>query len=390
MRQGNGSGRRQNQPNTPNGKTRKGYVSIVAPSHSRALPAVTVILPIRNEEKHIQACLETLLAQDYPADKVEILLIDGRSTDNTRATVAQVAAQHPDRRIHLLDNPQQIVPHALNIGIRAATADIIIRMDGHTVPAPNYITACVNALEATGAANVGGVIGHHSDTPFGQAVAYAQSHPLGVGGAKFRYATKGQYVDTVPFGAFRREGLEKAGLFDESLVRNQDYELNVRIRKAGGTIYLDPAIKATYTPRDTPAKLWRQYLEYGWWRVETLRRHPDSLRWRQAVPPVFVATLALLVLATLFTPAAALLLPALVLPYAGTLGVVAFTLRDKIPGIWRFPLAIAIMHLAWSAGFWCNILSFGRYPFQAGRPHVPDLPPDLQPPPDPTGSFVHR
>jgi cellulose synthase/poly-beta-1,6-N-acetylglucosamine synthase-like glycosyltransferase len=337
---------------------------------SESLRSASVILPIRNEVKHIRTCLERLLTQDYPADKLEILVIDGMSEDGTRDIVREMIREHPERRLRLLDNPKRIVPPALNIGIQAAEGEIVIRMDGHTVPAPDYVSACVRALEATGAANVGGVIGHTSDTPFGKAVAKAQGHPLGVGGAKFRYAKEGQYVDTVPFGAFRREIFEKTGLFDESMIRNQDYEMNVRIRKTGGKIYLDPAIHAVYTPRDTPRRLWKQYFEYGWWRVETIRRHPDSLRWRQAIPPVFVAAVVLLGLLS-FWPVARALLALAVVPYVAVLGATSWRLRRELARPWQFGLAVAIMHFAFGLGFWTNLLSGGRWPYRAQPPQVP-------------------
>jgi succinoglycan biosynthesis protein ExoA len=337
-------------------------------------PVISVVLPIRNEAKHIRTCLERLLGQDYPADKLEILVIDGMSEDGTRDIVREMMAEHPERRLKLLDNPKKIVPPALNIGIQAAEGEIIVRMDGHTVPAPNYVSACVEALARSGAANAGGRLNPKSDRGFGRAVMLAQSHPLGAGGAKFHYADEPQFVDTVYLGAYRREIFERAGLFDESMVRNQDYEMNVRIRKAGGKIYLDPKIVSEYTPRDTPRKLWKQYFEYGWWRVETVRRHPDSLRWRQALPPAFVAAVVLLGLLSFWPVARALLALALV-PYVAVLALTSWKLRRDLERPWQFGLAVAIMHFAFGLGFWSSLLSGGRWPYRAAPPQVPRFAP---------------
>jgi hypothetical protein len=213
------------------------------------------VLPIRNEADHIEACLERLLRQDYPRDRLEVLVVDGASDDGTPEVVERVRANHPDADLRLLDNPQRTVPPALNIGIRAARGDVIVRMDGHAVPAPDYVAACVAALARSGAANVGGVVEAEGATPFGQAVALATQHPLGAGDAKHRIGGAAGDVDTVPFGAFRRDVFDKVGLFDESLVRNQDYEFNVRIRAAGERVHFDPRIRFAYTPRGSARAL---------------------------------------------------------------------------------------------------------------------------------------
>jgi succinoglycan biosynthesis protein ExoA len=341
---------------------------------------VSVVLPVRNEEAHIRGCLENLLAQDYPKHMFEILVVDGMSTDNTRAVVQEMAVAHPEVAIRLLENPAKIVPPALNIGIRAAQGEVVVRMDGHTVPAPSYISACVRALEQTQAANVGGLMQPVGDTPFGEAVALAQSHRLGVGDAKFHYSQEPAYVDTVYMGAFRKAIFEKAGLFDESMVRNQDYEMNIRIRKAGGKIYLDPHIQSTYAPRNTPQKLWRQYFQYGWWRVETLRRHPDSLRWRQFLPAFFVFCLIFLGLTSPFLAVSQFLLAAQLGLYGLAIMIATIDVirkpnlsKELRSRILLFPLSLVILHISWGAGFLLSLLSRGRYPYSADRPRVPLL-----------------
>ena len=340
-------------------------------------PDVSIVLPIRNEESFIEDCLERLLLQDYPPSHVEILVVDGQSTDATRDVVQSVIAAHPERTITLLENPRRIVPTALNIGIRAARGHVVLRMDGHTVPEPDYVTACVRALKATGAANVGGRLQPRGTTTFGRAVAVAQSHPAGAGDAKFHFASEPEYVDTVYMGAFRKDVFRHAGMFDESMVRNQDYEMNVRIRAAGGSIYLDPEIRSTYTPRGSLEALARQYFEYGWWRVVTWRRHPASLRWRQAVPAVFVLMLALLAILAPFAATARFLLAAQVVAYGLFLGLATFHARPRMQAadapLGLFPLAVATIHLAWGAGFAVNLTTAGRFPFRASRPAIPEM-----------------
>jgi succinoglycan biosynthesis protein ExoA len=347
-----------------------------AAPHERAAsawPQVSVVLPIRNEADHIEACLERLLAQDYPADRFEILVVDGRSDDGTRAVVQRVQARHPDAALRLLDNPQGTVPPALNVGIRAARGDVIVRMDGHAIPTADYLSACVAALARSGAANVGGVVVAEGATPFGQAVALATQHPLGAGDAKHRIGGAPGDVDTVPFGAFRREVFDKVGLFDESLVRNQDYEFNVRIRAAGERVHFDPAIRFAYTPRGSIRALWTQYLQYGWWKVETVRRHPHSLRWRQAVPPVFVLGLVVLLLAAPWSAPAAVGFVAAAVAYLGAIGLAAWRVARPPATPAGVLLAFVLIHFGFSLGFLLNVLSRGTFPYRAQPPRVPRI-----------------
>ena len=342
---------------------------------ANALPFVSVVLPVRNEGRHIDTCIERLLEQDYPRERMEIVVVDGDSEDDTRERLAELQARHPDARLRVLDNPERIVPPALNIAIRAAQGDVIVRMDGHSVPERDYVRLCVRALTQSGAANVGGVVEPVGTTPFGRAVALATQHRLGVGDAKYRTGGAPGFVDTVQFGAFRRDVFNKIGLFDESMVRNQDYELNVRIRNAGEQIYMDPAIRFTYTPRDTPGALWRQYFQYGWWRVETVRRHPRSLRWRQLVPPAFVSMLLVLGLIAPWSALAAVAFTALALTYCGAVVGVSVRLAatDDPVGPWKVALAFATLHFAWSIGFLLNVFTSGRFPYRAGPPSVPAM-----------------
>jgi succinoglycan biosynthesis protein ExoA len=331
-------------------------------------PAISIVVPILNEEKHIRQCLEHLLEQTYPAHLVTMLLVDGRSKDKTRAIIQEVQATYPQRNIQLLDNPKGGVAAALNIGIQAATTDIVLRMDAHSVPAPDFIEASVRALQESKAAYAGGPVRPVGSSLFGQAAAEAWVHPLVSGGAKFRTATKGQYTDTVFLGALDKHIFARAGLFNENLVCNEDYEMNIRIRKAGGKIYLDPRIQTTYTPRATPKKLWDQYFRYGWWKVETLKLHPDSLRWRQLVPFLFVAAILSLVLLSPYWTLARGLLVFIVLSYGAVLGFGSWQIKKRNTPwsvVSRFPLAVTIMHVSWGSGFLLNLVSGASYPFKS-------------------------
>ena len=349
----------------PNGKQKR----------EQGLPFVTIMLPIRNEVDHIDTCIGRLLGQDYPAARMEIIVVDGMSDDGTRERLSDLVASSGTVPIRVLDNPERVVPPALNIAIRAARGDVIVRMDGHTTPAPNYVSASVAAIQESGAANAGGLIEPTGLTPMGAAVAVATRHPLGVGDARYRTGGKAGFVDTVPFGAFRRDVFERVGLFDESMVRNQDSEMNVRIRRAGEGVYFDPEIRSVYTPRGDIRSLWRQYLQYGWWRVETLRRHPSSLRWRQVIPPVFVmAVLVLGALAAVWSPAVVVWL-GMVGSYLATITLVSYGQRSDSATTAQIALAFVIVHCSWGLGFALNVLTAGRFPYRARRPVVPLLPP---------------
>lgn len=341
-------------------------------------PVVSVVLPVRNEGERLAPGLMRFLRQDYPAERLEILVVDGRSEDDTREVVRRVQRELPGgERIHLLDNPGRTVPPALNVGIRRARGEVIVRFDGHSVAEPDYVRRAVEALRASGAANVGGIMHARGETPFGRAVAAATGHPLAVGGAKYRTGGAGE-VDTVPYGAFRRDAFVRVGLFDESMVRNQDAEFNVRLRGAGQRVVLDPSIRFTYTPRGTPGALWRQYFQYGWWRVETLRRHPRSLRLRQTAPPAYLAFVASSLVASAWLPALGWLAAGAVALHGATVVSVAATLGRRHPdaGPGRVASALGIVHLAWGSGFLTNLLSGGRWPYRAGSPRVPTLSPE--------------
>ncbi|HPO57840.1 MAG TPA: glycosyltransferase family 2 protein [Anaerolineaceae bacterium] len=255
------------------------------------LPFVTVIMPIRNEEKYIAGSLEAVLNQDYPAGRMEVLVADGMSTDRTREIVQRMAQGDP--RVRLLDNPGRIVPTGLNLALRQARGEIMVRVDGHCIIAPDYVSHCVRLLQEGRADGVGGPMETVGEDPLSQTIALAMSSAFGVGGSAFRTVKDRELeVETVPFPAYRMETIRRIGLFDEEQVRNQDDEYNYRLLKHGGRILLSPAIRSRYYSRSSLKKLWRQYFQYGFWKVRVLQKHPRQLRLRQFVPPVFVAGLA--------------------------------------------------------------------------------------------------
>ncbi|MCC6626495.1 MAG: glycosyltransferase family 2 protein [Chloroflexi bacterium] len=318
-----------------------------------AAPLVSVVLPVRNEARHLRACLMAVLAQDYPADRQEVLVVDGGSRDGTRAIVAALAERDP--RLRLLDNPGRIVSTAMNIGIAAARGDIIVRVDGHAIVAPDYVRQCVATLERTGAVNAGGPMRPRGEGRWGAAVALATASPFGVGNGAFHDLDRDDdAVDTVYLGAFRRAPLLAAGGFDEGLVCNQDDELNFRLRAAGGRIALSSRIHSTYFNRTTPRGLWRQYWRYGEWKVAVLARHPASLQPRHAVPPLFAVAVIGVGLLRLRGARGRHLWLAVAVPWLA--GAVAASARavhgHRAPGLAAWlPLVFAVLHLSYGLGF---------------------------------------
>jgi glycosyltransferase involved in cell wall biosynthesis len=331
------------------------------------LPTVTVIMPVFNEADLIEKSLGAVLTQDYPRELIEILVIDGGSTDKTCEIIRCLIQNHPSAK--LLSNPKKIQSAGLNIGIREAQGDIIVRVDGHTIIAPDYVRMCVHHLMHAGADNVGGLMRPAGATYVGKAIALATTTPFGIGDSKFHYLEHEEFVDTVYLGAFWRGLFDQVGLFDETLTRNQDYELNIRIRKAGGKILLSPKIISSYTPRSSLTALWRQYFQYGYWKVRTLHKHPDSLRWRQAVPPLFVlAFLNSLLLSLTWKPCRwlfALLAGSYLLANS-----VASTIAAKRSG-WRYlpimPMVFACIHFAWGIGFWWGLIKLWKKIYFSNR-----------------------
>ena len=325
-------------------------------------PRVSIIVPCYNEQATIYELLEAIYQQTYPRAEMEVVIADGLSEDATREKITGFQNEHPDLTVHIVDNIARTIPSGVNCAIQASVGEFIVRADAHSRPYPDYVERCLSALDAGLGDNVGGVwdIKPGGKSWTAESIAVAAAHPLGVGDAGYRIGAQASVVDTVPFGAFRRDFIDKIGLFDETLLTNEDYEFNARIRQAGGRVWLDPEIVTVYYARSTLPDLARQYWRYGFWKLRMLRRYPTTLRWRQSLPPLFVASLLGLILLAWWLPASWLITFEIVL-YGTVLSLAGLQSALRHRKIYLFiglPLSIAAMHLAWGGGFlWNMILS---------------------------------
>lgn len=325
------------------------------------LPFVSVIIPCRNESKYIGKCLDSVIAQDYPKERYEILIVDGMSEDSTRQIVSHYAEQHS--RLSCIENPQRIVPTALNAGIKYASGGVIIRMDAHTVYATDYISKCVQYLLKYDVDNVGGIWvtmpGEKGLVP--EAIAFALSHPFGVGNAHYRTGSlEPRFVDTVPFGCYKKEVFERIGYFDEDLVRNQDDEFNHRLIKNGGKVLLVPEIVSYYYARDSLPKLSRMYYQYGYFKPLVALKLRAVLTLRQLVPAVFLGVLCLSALLSYFIPLASLLLfTALVSYISMNLFVSAWiAVKKGYRYVFVLPMIFSAVHFSYATGYFSGVLDF--------------------------------
>jgi succinoglycan biosynthesis protein ExoA len=328
---------------------------------------VSVIVPCYNEEATIQLLLEAIEQQTFPHEQFEVIISDGISTDRTRIVIREYQDQHPGLEIKVVDNSKKIIPAALNRALEAAAGRYIIRLDAHSMPYPDYIENCVRDLAAGCGDNVGGVWeiqpGRKGNLPpswMARGIAAATAHPFGVGDAQYRFTNQAQYVDTVPFGAFEAKLIEKIGFFDETLQTNEDYEFNVRIRQSGGRIWLNPAIRSVYFARPTLMSLIKQYLRYGYWKGRMLYRYPNTLRWRQLLPPLFVACFISLFLLTALNGWFGLLLILQISLYGFVLFLVGINVSWKKKDfalLISMPLAISAMHLTWGSSILWSLLT---------------------------------
>ncbi len=318
-------------------------------------------MPVRNEAAYIERSLGAVLAQDYPADRLEILVVDGMSSDGTREAVLAHAATRPNLR--LLDNPAGIVPPGLNIGIRQARGEIVVRVDGHCEIAPDYVRLCVEHLlaghEGAPVEAVGGPIETVGETDEARAIALAMSSWFGVGGSAFRtIKDRPLLVETVAFPAYRRATLQRLGPFDEELVRNQDDEYNYRLLKSGGRVLLSPDIRSRYYSRSSLRSLWRQYYQYGYWKVRVMQKHPRQMRLRQFAPPAFVAgLLGSAALGLVWQPFRWLL--GLVLLLYTAANVVASFAPGRVHAP-RLLIIHPILHLSYGLGFLVGLVRFRK------------------------------
>jgi succinoglycan biosynthesis protein ExoA len=323
-------------------------------------PFVTIAMPAYNEEHYIEACIQSVQRQDYPHELMEILVADGRSTDRTREILAQLGTDDP--RIRVIDNPDRLQAAGLNQIIKEARGEVIVRMDVHCEYAPTYVSACVDALERTGADNVGGAQRARAKTTFQRALCAALSSPLGVGGVKYRAADADEegFVDTVFLGAFRRRVFEAIGLYDPKAITNEDAELNQRLIQAGGKVYLSRDVEVYYYPRDSYKSLAKQYYKYGRGRARTLLKLGRLLSIRPAVPFLGTVATATMVALPPLWPA----LPPAIGAYLLATGVEAIRVgRDLGPGgvltVWTlFP----VIHFSHGVGFAAGLVRYLRSP----------------------------
>lgn len=336
---------------------------------------ISILIPIRNEVHYISRCIQSVLEQDYPQDQIEILIVDGMSTDNTREVINSYQQAHPN--ISLFQNPCKIVPTGLNLLIPKAKGNVIIRVDGHCVIAPDYVSNCVRHLEKEGVDGVGGPMRSIGEDLVSQVTALAMSSKFGVGNSSFRTETgQTKLADTVPFPAYKRAIIEKVGLYDEELVRNQDDEYNYRIREAGGKILLAEDVRSEYYSRGSLKKLWKQYFQYGFWKVRVLQKHPRQMSLRQFIPLAFVIALILALLLTIITSWGWMALLVLLAVYllANLFASIITGSGQGFKKLLLLPLAFAIIHFSYGLGFLVGLFKFwNRWKDKVGK--VPILNP---------------
>jgi succinoglycan biosynthesis protein ExoA len=351
-------------------------------------PFVTIIMPVRNEAAYIERSLRSVLNQDYPTSRIEVIIADGMSSDSTRHVVQQFQSEFPG--VHLVDNPGLIAPTGLNTALRLAKGDIIIRVDGHCEVAPDYVRRCVEHLSSENAEGVGGPIVSRGETYMARVIAAAMSHPFGVGDSAFRThippmrnedrskrgdggrvdgewagaspAPTMRLVDSVPFPAYTREIIRRAGPYDEEMVRNQDDEYNYRLRKLGACILLAGDIQSRYYSRSTLRSLWNQFFGYGFWKVRVLQKHPRQMRLRQFVPPFFAFCLVSLLVTSTWSHYSKIFLILYLGVYLAANTAASLWVSSK--SNWRnlpvLPLVFAILHLSYGLGFLTGLVRFAR------------------------------
>lgn len=327
-------------------------------------PAVTYVMPVLNEMQYVESAISTILAQDYLGAK-EVVIALGPSTDGTTELVMKLAENEP--RIRTVLNPGPDIPVGLNLAIRASTNPIVVRVDAHSELENHYTTEAVATLQRTGAANVGGVMLAKGTTSFQSSVARAYNSPFGLGGARYHGGVEEGSAESAYLGVFRRDAIEAAGLFDETIRRGEDWELNLRIRDGGGVVWFDPKLKVTYWPRENWPKLARQFFATGVWRAELVRRIRGRNPWRFYAPPLLVVSLiaCIVVVALQFTgvlhgtlslvASAVYLAPLLYFALVTWVALTQDTVkpwRDR----WLFLIVLPTMHLSWGIGFVVGII----------------------------------
>ena len=322
---------------------------------SNASPYVSIVIPCRNERKHIETCLQGILAQTEPPGGLEVVIADGMSDDGTREIILQIAEGNP--RVRLIDNLQRITPVGLNVAIRASRGQVIVRMDAHTEYASDYVQRCVETLQQTGADNVGGPARTKADNYLQRAISAAYHSRFSTGGAPFHRPSYEGEVDSVTYGCWQKDKLLEIGLFDEELVRNQDDELNFRIKRFGGRLWQSPSIRSWYRPRASLVSLFKQYMQYGYWKVRVMQKHGRPASLRHVVPVIFVFGLA-------FGWLAGLLFTLLYAAYFASVAIyvfvsIVFSIRAASIAGWDLlpilPIVFLIYHVSYGIG---NVTGF--------------------------------
>ena len=317
---------------------------------------LSVICPVYNEEKYITKCIDSILNQDYPKNDLEIIFVDGMSTDSTRLIINQYIEKYPF--IHLLDNPHKIVPYAMNLGIKHSKGDVIIRLDAHALYPLDYFSKLLNGLKKYNADNVGGICKTLPTDTSSKAIAIAEalSSPLGVGNSMFRIGVEHDIeVDTVPFGCFKREIFDKIGLYDVELIRNQDDELNARIIQAGGKIILLANITISYFARDSYNKLYKMYYQYGLYKPLVNKKLGSPATIRQFIPPLFVLYLIVSLILSCIIPCFWIIYIIPLFIYILLNGLFATILAKKYKKLLLallVPFAIFTIHFGYGIGYW--------------------------------------
>ncbi|BBJ43261.1 glycosyltransferase family 2 protein [Streptomyces antimycoticus] len=330
------------------------------------LPAVSVIMPVLNEERHLRNAVRHILEQEYDGE-MEVVIALGPSADRTDEIAAELVAEDP--RVHTVPNPTGRTPAALNAAIKASRHPVVVRVDGHGMLSPNYIATAVRLLEETGAQNVGGIMHAEGENDWEKAVAAAMTSKIGVGNAAFHTGGDAAPAETVYLGVFRREALEQQGGYNEEFIRAQDWELNFRIREAGGLVWFSPELKVSYRPRPSVRALAKQYKDYGRWRHVVARFHQGSINLRYLAPPTAVVAIA-----------AGIVVGAAVTPWAFVIpgGYLAAIVAGSIPagkGLpvaarLRVPVALATMHMSWGWGFLTSPRALAKRVIASRRPAV--------------------
>ncbi|MDI5965215.1 glycosyltransferase family 2 protein [Streptomyces sp. SL13] len=336
------------------------------PAEAPGLPAVSVIMPVLNEERHLRESVTRVLQQEY-AGELEVVIALGPSTDRTDEIAARLVAEDP--RVHTVPNPTGRTPAALNAAIKASRHPVVVRVDGHGMLSPNYIATAVRLLDETGAANVGGIMHAEGENAWERAVAAAMTAKIGVGNAAFHTGGRAGEAETVYLGVFRREVLDRLGGYNEEFIRAQDWELNFRIRESGRRIWFSPELKVSYRPRPNVRELAKQYRNYGRWRHVVARFHSGSINLRYLAPPAAVlAIVAGVLVGVLVHPIG------FVVPVGYVAGIVLGSLPAgkglDLGARLRIPVALATMHMTWGWGFLTSPKSLARKVIASRRPAV--------------------